>query len=698
MLTEVVVTAQKRQERLVDVPASVMVLGGDALRAQKADRLEDYVARIPGLVLDSRVVGQQRLTIRGVSTGAQYASTVAVYIDDAPVGASNGDGAGGLITPEIDSIDLARIEVLRGPQGALYGASNIGGLVKYVTVAPDTTKFGVAASLDGVSLAHGGSGGAVKARINAPLITDKLALLVSGYSRKDPGFIDDAARGASDVDEADARGGRIALLATPIDGLSIKAAAIVQERSGDGFAQVDADPTTLKPLYGDYQQRRVEGLERFKNTVRLYYLSGGYDLGWAQLSATASYNTVSNKSSQDSTAGFGVALAPMLGVSNLGLGSAYDIDQDKLTGEARLSGKVGSRIEWLGGVYYTLENSDTLVNLPTFNAVTGAPIVLPAILDGAIDARFRETAGFGQFTFHASDRFDIAIGARYAKNHQASTTSLSGLLAGGSSVTLADARDSSWTYSVAPKYELTSHLNIYARLATGYRPGGANGGFAPKPTYGPDKVTNYEIGLKGAYPATGLSFEIAAFRVDWRDVQLKLLNPQNLGYTENAGKASSQGVEGNIAYSPRQGLTLTASAAYVDAQLERDIPAGTYGLKGDALPYSPRLKLSLSADYEKPIATDWTGFVGGGLYYTDKVTGEFTQSASALRVKLPSYATADARVGVNHDQWSLALVAKNMFDKRAYNGVTALTLSPTGATALSIIQPRTLSLSVRYNY
>ena len=134
-VSEVVVTAQKRAEPIKDVPASVAVLGGSVLRIQAADKLEDYVARVPGLILNSQAPGQQQVTIRGISTGAQGAPTVSVYIDDAPVGVSTGDGGGGLLTPDVDSIDLQRIEVLRGPQGTLYGASNLGGLLKYVTVS-----------------------------------------------------------------------------------------------------------------------------------------------------------------------------------------------------------------------------------------------------------------------------------------------------------------------------------------------------------------------------------------------------------------------------------------------------------------------------------------------------------------------------------------------------------------------------------
>jgi outer membrane receptor protein involved in Fe transport len=698
-LQEVVVTAQKRAERVQDVPASVAVLGGDALLSQSADKLEDYVARVPGLSMNARGLGQQQLSIRGISTGPQYAATVATYVDEAPVGASNGDGAGGLITPDIDSIDLARIEVLRGPQGTLYGASNVGGLLKYVTVAPDPSRFDAVVSGEGDTLAHGGAGYALKARVNVPLVPNEAALLVSGYDRLDPGFISDDGRGAREVDATRTRGARIAFLATPTENLSIKAAAIGQNRNADGFAAVDADPLTLASAYGDYQQRRVPGSEFYRTEVRLYYLTVNYDLKWAQFTETTSYNTVRTTSSQDYTLDFGGGIfGPPYDAPDLGFAAAYDIRQNKLTEEARLSGTAGS-IEWVVGAFYTHENSDTVVTVPTINTLTGAPVVLPSLLDADTRAHYLGTAGFGQLTYHVTPKLALTLGGRYAHDDGQSVASSSGALVGPPSATPASASDNATTFTIAPSYKLTDGLTAYARVASGFRPGGANGGFAPAPTYGPDHVKNYEAGLKGDFLAHHLTFELDAFHVDWTGVQLQLRTDTGLGYTADAGEARSDGFEANVAYVPLNGLTLRASATYVDAQLERDIVSGSnVGTKGDPLPYSPPWKVALSGDYTRPINGNWEAFVGASFFYTGHVSAEFQTDPTVPRMQFPSYSTTDARLGVSCQEWTVSLIGKNLFDKRGFNGQTPLTLSAAGVTALSIIQPRALLVSATYNY
>lgn len=699
---EIVVTAQKSQQRLKDVPSSVAVLSGDTLRAQSADRLEDYVARVPGLVLDARGSGQQQITIRGLSTGTQGGPTVAVYIDDAPVGASNQDGAGGLVTPEIDSIDLQRIEVLRGPQGTLYGAANIGGLLKYVTVAPDTHDVTGAISLDGDTIAHGELGYALRGRINVPVSTDKAALLISGYYRRDPGFVDDAGLHETNLDTNKRLGGRIALKLTPTPSLSITAAAIAQNSKADGFTQVDLDPVTLVPLYGQYQQRRAKGSEYYENKVRLYYLTVENNFDWARLSSTTSYNTVSNQSSSDFTAALGPVLD--LGIPNLGYSDATNIKQNKFTQEVRLTGEYRNSVKWLAGVFYTRENSGTLVTVPTFDATTGVPVVVPSILISDVETHYREIAGFGQLDFRFGSWFNLTVGGRYAHNTERNITTSSGFLVGPATVTPLSSSDNVATFTVSPQFKLSDHLTAYVRVASGYRPGGANGAFAPDITYGPDRVMNYEAGLKGSFPASRLSFEIARFYVDWTNIQLPLLTDQGLSFISNVGKASSRGFEANMAYTPVRGLSFSATAAYTDAHLNRDIaalsgdiPPSSYGIKGDRLPYSPRWKASSNLDYTTEVGGGWSGFVGGGIFYTSDERAEFQGDAVTPRIRLPGFVTADARLGLTRDKLSVSLIGKNIFDKIAYNGVRSLA-SPTGPAAFSLIQARTVLLSLKFDY
>ncbi|MFM2099254.1 MAG: hypothetical protein RLZZ366_793 [Pseudomonadota bacterium] len=690
---EIIVTAQKSEQRLKDVPSSVAVLGGDALRTQSADRLEDYAARVPGLVLNARGSGQQAVTIRGLSTGTQGASTVAVYIDDAPVGASNQDGGGGLLTPDIDSIDLTRVEVLRGPQGTLYGASNIGGLLKYVTVAPNTNRTEGALALDGGTIAHGEEGFAARGRINLPISADKAALLVSGYYRRDPGFVDDAGRSKTNLDRNERLGGRIALRLTPSDQLSVTLAAIAQNSEADGFTQVDLNPATLAPIYGLLQQRRAFGSEYYQNKVRTYYGTLTYDMDWAKLTSTTSFNTVSNRSAADFTLAFFDPASP-----NVGYAAANKINQNKFTQELRLSGDIGGSVKWLVGGFYTREKSRTLVSLPTFDAVTGVSIAGPSLLDSDIQGKYREIAGFAQADIRFSPAFNITVGGRYANNRQRNVTTSSGALVGPASTTTLTASDNVATFTVSPQFKLSNEITLYGRVASGYRPGGANGAFAPNITYGPDRVTNFEAGLKGSFPASRLTFEVAGFYINWTDIQLPLLTPLGLSYTDNVGRASSSGFEANLSYAPVSGLTFGGSSAYTVAELKRDIPSGSFGVKGDALPYSPRWKSSATVDYKTGIGTGWEGFVGSSLFYTGSTRAEFQSDPAIPRIRLPAFVTVDGRIGVQREKLMISLIGKNIFDKQAYNGVRSITFDPTGPAAFSLIQARTILLSLKYDY
>ncbi|TAM32732.1 MAG: TonB-dependent receptor, partial [Rhodanobacter sp.] len=203
------VTANKRSELLQNVPMAVSAVSGDDLRREGANSFADYATQIPGLNLISTAAGQTQLVLRGITSGSGQANaSVSTYIDDAPYGSSTVYAIGGLLTPDIDPADIERIEVLRGPQGTLYGANSLGGLVKFVTTPPDATRAYGRVTVGYDSVSGGGSGLTERAMFNVPLIEDKLALRVNAYHRDDPGYIDNVATGKSEVNEDTVSGGR----------------------------------------------------------------------------------------------------------------------------------------------------------------------------------------------------------------------------------------------------------------------------------------------------------------------------------------------------------------------------------------------------------------------------------------------------------------------------------------------------------
>src|SRR5690349_18483655 len=257
-LDEIVVTAQKISQSVVDVPLSISVVGGDDLERAQALNLQEYVKLVPGLQLTQDTPGFGRLSIRGINTGG-VASTVGVYVDETTIGSSSGLANGAILTGDIDTFDIARVEVLRGPQGTLYGASSLGGVLKYVTNEPQFDSFEgrVRASTETVDDGDESYSGA--AAFNMP-VNDKLAFRASGFYRKVGGFIDSIGTAGSDVAEningSTSSGGRASMRFEPSDKFSLQLSALIQDIDTDEANSVDSDFVTGKSLYGGLTQSR----------------------------------------------------------------------------------------------------------------------------------------------------------------------------------------------------------------------------------------------------------------------------------------------------------------------------------------------------------------------------------------------------------------------------------------------------------
>src|SRR3984957_2055274 len=238
---EIIVTAEKKEERLQDVPVPVSVLSADTLLEFNEVRLQDYYTSVPGLTVIPTNTGSPALTIRGITTNAYSNPTVGITVDDVPYGSSTNMGGGPLV-PDLDPSDLARIEVLRGPQGTLYGASSIGGLLKFVTVDPTTddvsgsVQAGMSSVRNGAELGYNVSGAA-----NVPL-SDTLAVRASGFTRQDPGYVDNVETGQRGVNKTDVDGVRFAALWRPSNDFSLKVSALLQDATANGSSNVDVEP------------------------------------------------------------------------------------------------------------------------------------------------------------------------------------------------------------------------------------------------------------------------------------------------------------------------------------------------------------------------------------------------------------------------------------------------------------------------
>jgi iron complex outermembrane recepter protein len=717
---EIVVTAQKKAERLIDVPVSVTAVGADLLRDQGLNRLSDLAQRVPGLQLGGQYMAD--ISIRGITTGGATGATVAIMIDDVPFGAMNNSSQPPI--PDFDPGSLQSVEVLKGPQGTLYGASSLGGLIKYVTKAPDTQKWSGYVEAGTKVVTGGALGDSFRGSINAPVIKDKVALDVSGFFRYDGGWLNNVPTASTAVDPKSTAGiaynvnnkktygGRAALLITPTDTLSITASALVQKVTGNfadlsatsgGIRMVDTGtaPTNFTPYYVNNRTLSVAPAT-LDSVYRLYSVHADWKLGWATLTSVTGWSHFYDDQENDVTASFSFLPA----IYGLGSGSSVQISNagmnNRFTQELRLAGH-SHLLDWTVGGFYLREHATLAQSLYLYdgsNAKQGTPYV------GSGPDAFREIAGFADVTFHATDKLDLTLGGRLAHDEETAQTSVvvtgaATAVFGDSSVQTATSKGTPFTWVVSPTYHLTRDMMVYGRIATGYRPGGANvGALSTMPaTYGADRDTDYEIGFKGNVVPHLLTVEAALFQVDWRNIQLQDTDVSNLTFTTNGGKARSRGVELNAHATPWHGMALDGAGTYTDAVLTQTLPTIStatvlLGSAGDRLPNSAKFSATLSAQQDFDLSDRLGAFAGVTYSYVgDRMSAFITQGNTRPRFALPAYATVDLRAGFTWDKvWKINAYARNIFNSRGL--VSATNRNGATTTYATYILPTNYGVSV----
>lgn len=699
----IIVTAQKRQQTLIDVPQSVSVVSSETLERQQATSFRDYLKLVPGLQLNGGNPGQGRLTLRGINTGGGGA-TVATYVDETPYGSSTSLVDGGSYAADVDTLDIARVEVLRGPQGTLYGASSLGGVVKFVTEEPDFGRLSGRARATVETTDGGDMGYAAAGVLNLPL-GDTLAVRGSGFYRKSGGYIDSVGTAGSDIakniNDSKSYGGRISALFRPSDALSIRASAVFQDIRANSDNNVEADPGDLSILHGGLTQARY--VPAFTNlSYRIYNATITLDLGFADLLSSTSRSTLDVDNRQELTPQYGGLIGSVFGVpadvfaDNL-------TRQRKFTQEMRLSSHANDRVEWLIGGYYTretglLDQTYVAATPGTVDAIAGIPLLAKARL-GSI---YKEYAGFANATVHFGERFDVTLGGRYSRNEQSASQDLEGALVGGQ-IGYPEERSAQnvFTYSVAPKFALDDHVSLYARVSKGYRPGGPNvlapGTPAGTPTqFKADTLVSYEAGVKAETVDRRFSIDLAAFHLEWKDIQL-FARVNGVGLTANGGGAESDGFEFTSTFRPTPGLDIAVNGAYTRARLTDDTDPVVGGRSGDRLPFTPKVSIGLDGQYEWTVGSGATAYLGGSLRFLSKQPAEFDPdhiAATGRQRMLASYEVIDLRAGVRLDRVSIEAFAKNLGNSRGIVDVGGVGRYPNGAIGTAVLRPRTIGLTL----
>ena len=703
----IVVTAEKRTQALTEVAQAVSVVSGETLESQHADNFADYLKLVPGLQLDQSRPGQGRLIIRGVNAEG-VASTVGVYMDETPFGSSSGLVNAAVLAGDFDTFDLERIEVLRGPQGTFYGASSLSGVLKFVTNEPSTTGVELRGRA-GIEFTDGGDESYLaNAVVNVPL-SSAVAFRASGSYRKYGGFVDSIGTGGSDVENningSESYGGRASLLFMPTDNLDIRLTAVAQDIKADAPSLVEADPDTMEILYDGLTQSQF--IPSFSNLkYRVYNGTVDLDLDFATLTSSTSYSTQRQRLRTDYTN----ALSGYLGGALGGLENEFFQDQktdnEKFTQELRLAGE-SSLVDWLVGAYYTDEEGlilqDFVLAIPgTTDPIPGLPLVGYA----RIDSTYEEFAVFANGTFHIGERFEIGVGGRYSENDQSAHQVTDGFLAGGpNDLPVFESDEDVFTYSIAPRYELSDDVSLYARVAKGFRPGGPNivppGAPDGIPTsYESDSVVNYEAGVKGQ--AGMVYFDLALFHIDWDNIQLLVSDPDTgFNFNGNGSGAKSEGLEFTVNAEPVTGLDLSLNGAWTNAKLTEDTEIG--GLDGDRLPFTPKFSVSLLADYSFPVSDSADAHVGGSLRHLSSQSAGFDEeyrTDNGHQRMVDGYQVFDLSAGVDFGRVSLDAYVRNLFNSHGQTSATGLLvfgafpIYPDGAIGTGVIRPRTVGLSL----
>ncbi|WP_158238349.1 MULTISPECIES: TonB-dependent receptor [Luteimonas] len=711
-LDSVVVTANKRVENVRDVGASISVINERQLENMGASSLSDYAALIPGLqVQSSGTPGLTSVSLRGISALSSGA-TVATYIDEVPVGSSGIYQSAGSLMLDLLPYDISRVEVLRGPQGTLYGAGAIGGLLKYVTRSPDLVHDEFRIGFGGRSVADGGQDWNGRIGASVPLQEDRLGLRMSFARNGLPGYTDNAIDGRRDINDSEQVGGRAAL---SWDGDTVDAdLAVLHQRINAGDRAVVAlDADTYAPLGGEFEGRSWQR-QPFSKELTLTSLSVTWDLGWADLVSATGWSETETLDQIDATVQFGEVADLLLGLPAPGSSNVrYTFDLDKITQEVRLSSRTGGRFEWMAGVFYTKEDA-LQSQVAWLGQRDGSPLPAPfdtmfgtlAVID--LPSTYEEVAVFANASWRFGERFKLDAGLRQARNDQWFSQNVSeGILA-----PIGDAPGEStedvFTWSLSPQFKLAEDTLLYARVATGYQPGGPNVALPGiPPSVDSSMLASYEAGLKSQFADRRVQVDVSAFRIEWDDIQVAS-SFNGIGGLVNGGEASSEGLELASQFRATEALSLGVNAAYTRARVKNDfeatvIPQGDFdvvlntGLAGDRMPYVPTLSWATTAEYafitpgglagQVGAVLRWTGERLNGTTERQRVTAPgdpstVLQEDVTAPLRLDSYRALDLYAGIGGEHWELRGYVSNA----------------TGETGWSSLEPAEGALSGAVSY
>ncbi len=631
-LGEIIVTASKRQESILAVPTSITAVSQEQIEQKGVKDMEELARSVPGLAIVPASENEPKVyTLRGIGPSPLTAATVAVYVNDAPITI-------GANSPDLKLFDIERVEVLRGPQGTLFGSSSMGGAIRYVTPKPAYDAFSGRLRLETSTTSEGSPNYEGQGAVGGP-ISENFAFRASGYYRHDGGYIDvvDEDTGEvtdKDANSADLAGGQLAFGMRFGESVEAIASVLYQDNDANDLSFFHSLRGMGEPLIPLGELQKTERVDLgLRDRITLPSLLITANLGFADLTSSTSLQ----RQHTDLVNDLSYFIQGLFGLpgSDLQVPSIRTRHFDAFIQEVRLASKDEGRFNWLVGAYWrdteqTMDqvipsNIDTVLGLPGDLFLDVAPGAIETLEQ---DFKGTELAGFGEVSYNFTDAFELTAGARYSKLTQdvLQVETFAPLLGGGSTVVdLPKSEETPFTPKLAATYTFNKDQMIYATAAKGFREGGPNptlllvqscldalaefGLSAPPETYESDNLWSYELGAKFITSNHRMRFQGAVYQIDWSDIQQSIDVGESCGSSPiaNFGKARVRGVEAEVSWRALESLTLDLSGAYTDAEITEDMPPLNI-VKGTPLSGVPEFSLNVDAQYDFHFTNGWGGY------------------------------------------------------------------------------------------
>ncbi|WP_114952805.1 TonB-dependent receptor [Sphingosinicella terrae] len=732
----IIVTARQIAEPVEQAPLSVTAFDQQGLDRMGADTLADVARAVPNFTLaPTGVLGAETPAIRGIfSSGGS--STVGLYVDEVPVQIRSTGFSG---NADLRAFDLERIEILRGPQGTLFGANSMGGTIRFVTRQPDLTAFDAAFSAELAAVENGGLSHELNAAAGGPILSGKLGFRAAFYRRADAGHIDRVSPGEAGRIRRNVDGRRI-------DALRAAITAAVGSR-------IEVTPGLF------YQRGRRDDLPFFDSGSRgrrqanihaqpgrddlvLPSLTARIDLGFARLTSITGFFDRRDRQVSDYSRVFGELVLggafPEL-VPEGGARSLTRVSQESLTQEVRLaSPEGGTRFTWVIGAFLRdaklgltqevvepgiAELAETYLG-GSVETVFGVPLLPGGIsYRGVETVRARQAAAFGEMVWQLSERLAATAGLRVTRSELDLQVLSEGPYAGGTLTQPAERRqrDTPVTPRFGLSYRVGTNDLIYLTAAKGFRIGGANPpvpaascaedlaslGLAEAPvSYRSDRLWNYEAGVKASLARQRVGLALSTFHIDWSGIQQPVTLPNcGFSYVDNLGTARSRGFEAELTVRPLTGLQIRAALGFVDARFRRRVEGGAGGPgtaraiivdKGDRVPFVPRWSGRIATEYRHRLGRAGQGFVRLEYQFASAYRRAPSTVSAAYDPRVyfgQSYGMMMVRLGLEAGRWRVGAFVDNLLDDRTILFNSAEFVPVTGAPLRqSSFRPRTIGL------